>query len=171
MLTCSWQLIKTTNTFFNNLWPILLLHKTTITNDWPSNFQNGPIRCKVFGHLSMNFPRLILNSAQYTHYATHFTFCKYTLTLMNLQYSNYHYLCSMTSSSSGLITSVCGIDLFREQFERLESGDWIDCKVQDIEMCTIFVVLVKIIVGFVVVIFLKIRRLNPKVNTHKFGLL
>ena len=63
MLTCSWQLIKTTNTFFNNLWPIFLLHKTTITNDWPSNFQNGLMLCKVFGHLSMNFPCLILNSA------------------------------------------------------------------------------------------------------------
>ena len=62
MLTCSWQLMKTTNTCFSNLWPILLYHNTMITNDWPSNFQNGLILCKVFGHLSMNFPQLILNS-------------------------------------------------------------------------------------------------------------
>ena len=63
MLTCSWQLMKTTNTCFSNLWPILLYHNTMITKDWPSNFQNGLILCKVFGHLSMNFPQLILNSA------------------------------------------------------------------------------------------------------------
>ena len=77
MLSCSWQLIKTTNTCFNNLWPILLSHNTTTANDWPSNFQNGLILCKVFGHLSKHFPHLILNSGMvweshiHTHVQTH----------------------------------------------------------------------------------------------------
>jgi len=61
MITCSWQLIKTTKTCFSNLWLIILYHRFT-TNE---NFQKGLIHCKVFGRLSTNFLHLILNYHAY----------------------------------------------------------------------------------------------------------